>query len=89
MSFWTAFVVTIAIVAFAAIRIAHYRTRYDSRANLPPADDAEKAQLRREVDELRDRVRVLERIATDSNTVNAIESRQIAAEIESLRDRQN
>jgi len=87
MSFWTALVVVIAILAFAAMRIARYN--FDHRRIAPPADDAAKAQLQREVEELRERVRVLERIATDSNTVNAIESRQIAAEIESLRDRQS
>ena len=85
MSFSTAVVVVIAILAFAAMRIARYNS--DRRRIGPPADDGTKAQLQREVEELRERVRVLERIATDANSTNAIESRQIADEIEALRDR--
>lgn len=46
----------------------------------PPADDAEKQRLREEVKELKERVAVLERIATDSGT-------SLAHEIEKLRDR--
>ena len=89
MSFSTALVVIVAILAFAAIRIVQYGTRHDRRSNLAaPPDDGAKAQLTREVEELRERVRVLERIATESNSTNALESRQIAQEIEALRDRQ-
>lgn len=89
MSFGTAIVVTIAIIAFAVMRIVRYNTSGQRNALAhPPADDGEKIALRREVEELRDRVRVLERIATDSNSTNAIESRKIADEIEALRDRQ-
>jgi hypothetical protein len=43
-------------------------------------DDAEKQRLREEVQELKERVAVLERIATDSGT-------SLAHEIEKLRDR--
>ncbi len=88
MSFWTALVVVVAILAFAAMRIVRYNTEH-RRMAAPPADDGAKAQLAREVEELRDRVRVLERIATDSNTVDPNESRHIAQEIEALRDRQS
>ena len=56
-------------------------------------DDAERRALeddrnaaRRELDELRERVKVLERITTDSHTADARERRRIADEIESLRD---
>lgn len=89
MSFWTAMVVVVAILAFAAMRIVRYHTEHERRIAPPPVDDGEKAQLAREVEQLRERVRVLERIATESNTTGAIESRQIAQEIEALRDRQN
>ena len=44
------------------------------------ADDVEKQRLREEVQELKERVAVLERIATDSGT-------SLAHEIEKLRDR--
>jgi type VI protein secretion system component VasK len=44
------------------------------------ASDAEKQRLREEVQELKERVAVLERIATDSGT-------SLAHEIEKLRDR--
>ena len=45
------------------------------------------SELQREVEMLRERIKVLERIATDANTSAARETRAIAAEIESLRDR--
>lgn len=42
-------------------------------------------ELEREVETLRERIRVLERIATDSNSTEAREARRISAEIEALR----
>ncbi|AOL22913.1 hypothetical protein Ga0102493_111892 [Erythrobacter litoralis] len=39
----------------------------------------------RELEELRERIQVLERIATDNNSSEAVRARAIAAEIESLR----
>lgn len=42
-------------------------------------DDAENARLRQQVEQLQDRIRVLERIVTDSGV-------QTAAQIEALRD---
>jgi len=45
-----------------------------------PADDTEKQRLREEVQALKERVAVLERIATDSSS-------NLAHEIEQLRDR--
>jgi hypothetical protein len=47
-----------------------------------PGDDREKAALRDEVKELRERVKVLERIVTDGR-----EAHSVAAQIENLRDR--
>ena len=49
------------------------------------SDDAE---TRREIEELRERIKVLERIATDSNSLDARKTKRIAAEIEALRDKQ-
>jgi len=39
-----------------------------------------------ELEELRERIKVLERIATEGNTLDAAETRRIASEIEKLRD---
>lgn len=47
-----------------------------------PQDDTSRAEMQRELDALRERVKVLERIATDER-----QSRSIAAEIEALRDK--
>ena len=87
MSFWSAMVAIVAIVAFTAARIARYRAglgdhrdlRHKFGANQPSPREE---QLAREVEELRDRLAVLERIATEDRHGKAI-----AAEIESLRDR--
>ncbi|MEN8859268.1 hypothetical protein [Qipengyuania flava] len=49
------------------------------------SDDPE---TRREIEELRERIKVLERIATDSNSLDARKTKSIAAEIEALRDKQ-
>jgi hypothetical protein len=101
MSFWTAVVVIVAIVAFANIKIArlhaqgdHSRRHFgpwarfnrdgeqrDERAPAVPAS-AHEHELEREVEALRDRIKVLERIATDEH-----QPQRLAAEIESLRDR--
>jgi hypothetical protein len=80
-------VVIVAICAMAGMRMARYRAQqHGSSLTAPPADDGEKAVLRREVEDLRERVRVLERIATDTNTTAALESRRVSDEIEALRD---
>ncbi len=85
MSLWTALVAIVAIVAFAAMRIARYNSS-GTRSLTDPPDDGHKAALAREVEDLRERVRVLERIATDANTANALETRRVADEIEAPRD---
>jgi hypothetical protein len=46
---------------------------------------AEIEETRREIETLRERLHVLERIATDNNTMDARERARIAAEIEALR----
>lgn len=88
MSFWTAIVVIVAIVSFASIRIAAMNRRHGIGPQpAPPVDDGEKALLRHEVQELRERIKVLERITTDANTTTALETRRVSDEIEALRDR--
>ncbi|WP_374529050.1 hypothetical protein [Novosphingobium sp.] len=87
MSLWNAVVIIVAILAFSNIRMAKLR-----RAGAPLFDGAISAsprelELEREVESLRARIHVLERIATDANTVNGRQTQALAAEIESLRDR--
>ncbi len=50
---------------------------------------ADESEARREIEELRERIKVLERIATDGNSLDARETKRIAAEIEALRDKQD
>lgn len=90
MSFWTAAVVIVAIIAFTSIRIAAINRRHGIGPNpSQPMEDGEKALLRHEVEDLRERIKVLERITTDANTTAVLESRRVSDEIEALRDRQH
>lgn len=91
MTFWSAIVCIVAIVAFTAARIVRYaaglgdhrdhklRQRFGHDPSRPSPREE---QLAREVEDLRDRLAVLERIATEDRHGKAI-----AAEIESLRDK--
>ena len=95
MSFWTA-VVAIAVI-WGVVTI--WTRRHDRELGVTrdedgnpvfaPRDDsrstAELEAARRELDDLRERVKVLERIATDGNSNDARERARIAAEIEALR----
>ncbi|MBF5090813.1 hypothetical protein F1640_12455 [Novosphingobium sp. NBM11] len=92
MSFGTALVATVAIIMFA--RMWMHRHGYDHRARDgeefragPPADAAYTAELEREVETLRKRLEVVERIVTDASTSQAHDTRRLASEIEALRDR--
>lgn len=86
MSFWSALVTIVAIVAFTAVRLNRDRggpgPRWGrhGRAEETPLPSPREEQLAREVEDLRDRIAVLERIATEDRHGKAI-----AAEIESLR----
>jgi cell division protein FtsB len=92
MSGWT----TVAIVAILVwgviqfVKAANGITR-DQHGNetLAPREDgraaAELEAARRELADLRERIKVLERIATDANSGDAREQARIAAEIEALR----
>lgn len=86
MSMWTAIVVIVAIAAFARVMTARYNARHDfmdgERTPPPAATRQPDPELQREIDTLRKRLEVLERIATDERQTKAI-----AAEIESLRDK--
>ncbi len=98
MSFWTAAVVIVAILSLTAARIARYRAGFgDPRSHrfghgpgpaLPPVQPSPReAELSREIEDLRDRIAVLERIATDANSIGERRSKAISDEIEALRDR--
>ncbi len=90
MSFWTAVVVIVAIWGFVQIvtsrrghrgwkRHGHGHGHDDGDAIAAPPPDPE---ARREIEELRERVKVLEQI-----TVDGREAKAIADEIERLRDK--
>jgi hypothetical protein len=85
MSFWTAIVVIVAIIGLTEVLKAKHRARHgittDIMGNETPLP-REDAALKREVEELRERVKVLERIATEDR-----DTKQLSAEIERLREK--
>lgn len=80
MDFWLAIVFIVAITSLAKVLRARHlnEVRYGAQRE----DNAEAAALAREVAALSSRVAVLERILTDNRS-----SRDLAHEIDSLRDR--
>lgn len=94
MSGWM-IVAIVAIVMSGIVKI--YKMRHDERRGIVRDEDDNPVSLprnddpaaRREIEELRERIKVLERIATDGNTLDASETRRISREIEALRDRQD
>ena len=86
MSFWTAVVVIVAIIAVAEVLKAKHRARHgmntDMTGNEKPVPPPTNPALEREVEALRERVKVLERIATEDR-----ETKLLSAEIESLREK--
>lgn len=94
MSLWTAIVLIVAISTISGVLIERYKAmgRIGSAKETKdhdPATDALRAQERRELEDLRERIKVLERIATDANSSAALETRRVADEIEALRDREH
>ena len=78
------FVLAVLILVFAFSIIRHkmgipVRSMREMRGD-PPLDDAENDRLRGQVQQLQERIRVLERIVTDRGV-------ETAAQIEALRDR--
>jgi hypothetical protein len=83
MTAWTAIVIIVAILAGTALIRAKHRARAGITVDHMGGEQIIQQQnddLRREVEELRERVKVLERIATEDRGARAI-----ADEIESLR----
>jgi DNA-directed RNA polymerase subunit L len=93
MSMWTAIMVLgiVAMTQIARVLRAKYQAEHgiveDRKGRVQVLDKPADTELQREVETLRERIKVLERIATDANSAEARETRAIAAEIESLRDR--
>ena len=85
MNLWTAIVVIVAIIGLTEVLKAKHRARHgittDVMGNETPLP-REDAALKREVEELRERVKVLERIATEDR-----DTKQLSAEIERLREK--
>jgi len=82
MTFWSAIVAIVAILAWAKLRSA----RYEAGLGHPLAELREAARdpspaLEREVIELRKRIEVLERILTDERN-----TQRLAQDIEALRE---
>ena len=94
MSMWTAIVIIVAVVALSrAIRDGRFPpagARLSNRAgedrDQPRGDDP---TVQRELEDLRERIRVLERIATEGNSLDARETRRLSDEIEALRQKQD
>lgn len=92
MSGW-AIVALVAIIVWGVIEYAKTRagivTDEHGNETISSRDDGRAAgeldAARRELEDLRERIAVLERIATDSNTPDARERARISAEIEALR----
>lgn len=92
MSSW-AIVALVGILIWGVVQIARARAGIvtDEDGNqkvVAPKSGSSGAELkatRGELDALRERVKVLERIATDANTGDVREQARIAAEIEALR----
>jgi hypothetical protein len=85
MNMWTAIVVIVAISAFVRVMLARYQAQHGitgDRDARQPVIHQTNPELVRELEALRKRLEVLERITTDER-----QSRSIAAEIESLRDK--
>ena len=94
MSMWTAIVIIVAVVAISRVmrerRLAHRDYREDYRPDSADFETrARDASLEREIEDLRERIKVLERIATDGNSLDARETRRISEEIEALRKKQD
>lgn len=83
MSFWTAIVVLFAIGCVTWLKAQRYRALGDRKATGGEGYDhtAREHELEREVEAMRKRIIVLERIATDEKRGS-----DLAREIESLRD---
>lgn len=95
MNMWVALVIIVLVTMGAAVIMKRYETlgRTERAKGARDADERLLGEQReaeqREIAELRERIKVLERIATDSNSASALETRRVADEIEALRTTEN
>ena len=91
MNWPLAIVLIVMVVACAKVVAARYRAQAgiieDEQGNQQWVGKSD-PEAQQEIEALRERVKVLERIATDGNSLDAQETKRISAEIEALRDRQ-
>jgi uncharacterized protein YlxW (UPF0749 family) len=83
---WTAFVLIVLIGAIARVWQSRKHSSAEIARKAEQLPSQREKQLEGEVTDLRERIQVLERIATDSNSTEAVEARRIAEEIEELRE---
>ena len=93
MSMWTMIFLIVLVGSVTSIITERYRAmgrieKHKTKTLGDPGNGEQVAQTQ-ELQDLRERIKVLERIATDGNTLDASETRRIAREIEALRDRQD
>lgn len=89
MSFWTAIVIIVAIGSITSMVRSRHRGSERLSRQSEAGSSAREKELQNEVESLRERIQVLERIATDGNSLDATETKRIAAEIEALREKQD
>lgn len=93
MSLWTMIFLIVLVGCITNVLTERYRAmgriEKAKRASLGEVESSERLAQAQELHELRERIKVLERIATDGNTLDASETRRISQEIEALRDRQD
>ena len=91
MNWPLAVVIIVAVIATAKVFAARYRAQAgiieDKQGNQQWVGKAD-PEAQQEIEALRERIKVLERIATDGNSLDAQETKRIAAEIEALREKQ-
>ena len=86
MTLWTALVIIAALMILGAVLKSRYNAGlgYATDENGRPVGNPQReAELQQEIEELRERVQVLERI-----TIEGRESKQLSAEIERLREQE-
>ena len=84
MTIWTAIVIVAALMIFGAVIKSRYNAALGyatDESGRPIGNPQREAELEKEIEELRERIEVLERIATDNR-----ETKRLAAEIDELRD---
>ena len=88
MSSWAIVaLVAIAVWGFVEMMKAKYGITTDMWGNESKSVERD-PDAQREIEDLRERIKVLERIATDGNSLDTRETKRISAEIEALREKQ-